>query len=44
MDIGSKCKYPLDMLSNFTKTSIQYDGVQINSIEGFFTIFKNSGC
>ena len=40
MDIGYKCKYPLDVLSNFTKTNIQYDGVQINSIEGFLQSLK----
>ena len=40
MDIGSKCKYPLDVLSNFTKTNLVYDGVQINSIEGFLQSLK----
>ena len=40
MDIGSKCKYPLDVLSNFTRTNLLYDGVQINSIEGFLQSLK----
>ncbi len=40
MDIGSKCKYPLDVLSNFTETNLEYDGVAIRSIEGFLQALK----
>ena len=42
MDIISNGKYPLNTLSNFSRTSIQYDGVQINSIEGFLQSLKTA--
>lgn len=40
MDVGSKCEYPLNVLSNFTQTNFKFQGVQINSMEGFLQSLK----
>lgn len=40
MDIGSKRGYPASALSNFAPHPFKYDGVQINSMEGFLQSLK----
>lgn len=40
MDIGSKNSYPSSALSNFAPHPFEIDGVQCNSMEGFFQSLK----
>lgn len=42
MDIGSKTGYPAAALSNFSPHPFIFDGVQINSMEGFLQALKFS--
>lgn len=37
-DIGSKCDYPLNKLSNFACSPFILDGVEIMSMEGFYNL------
>ena len=39
-DIGSKCDYPLNKLSNFACSPFTLDGVEIMSMEGFLQSLK----
>lgn len=40
VDIKARGAFPANVLSNFSKTDFQLDGVQINSIEGFLQSLK----
>lgn len=40
LDIRSRGQYPANVLSNFSKTNFVFDGVRINSIEGFLQALK----
>ena len=40
MDIGSKCNYPLNKLSNFAPNGFTIDGVECASMEGFLQSLK----
>lgn len=42
MDIGSKCGYPASALSNFAPHPFTFDGIRVNSMEGFLQALKFS--
>jgi predicted NAD-dependent protein-ADP-ribosyltransferase YbiA (DUF1768 family) len=42
MDVGSKHGYPASALSNFSPHPFVFDGVQVNSMEGFLQSLKFS--
>ena len=40
IEVSSRAEFPYNMLSNFAPTNFVFDGVQINSIEGFLQSLK----
>lgn len=42
LDIHSKGKFPSNVLSNFHESKFKFDGIQINSMEGFLQSLKTS--
>ena len=42
LDIHSKGKFPSNVLSNFHESRFKFDGIQINSMEGFLQSLKTS--
>ena len=42
IDINSKGKFPSNVLSNFHESKFTFDGMQINSMEGFLQSLKTS--
>lgn len=40
IDIKARGSFPANILSNFSNTNLQIDGIQINSIEGFLQALK----
>ncbi len=40
LDIKARGRFPANVLSNFSDTKFQFDGVQINSMEGFLQSLK----
>ena len=42
IDIHSKGKFPSNVLSNFQESKFQFEGIQIESMEGFLQSLKTT--